>query len=323
MKKSVVAAAMLLMAVPAFAQVIRSHSTDVTKMTNTATSDHEESYNRIGISYTNTSYGLNDQAKAMIRMSAEDEIKKDISGISSNGFSIDYAHGWSLSKKYPMYLEAGLRFGFNAGSTTLFEESFKVDGASLSTTGKASLQNINFTIPVNFVWKFNVNALGNDFVIAPYTGINLKFNVSMRGRLKQDLSGSLPEGYEEYLEDYIFDSKWFSLTSSDKIYDKFAELSTGGGSYELDEEEADELRYVADNLTWKRFQMGWQIGVNFEYRNYCLGLEYGLDFLPAYSHSWDFSEEVYVPGYGYTDVPIAFDTRVNSGTFRLSLGYKF
>lgn len=314
------AASMLLVTTSGFAQMVRSQSAERTRtVINTPAPEFEKSYNRLGISYTNTRFGINGEGQALIKGEADEEVKVDVTGLSTNGFSIDYAHGWSLSRKYPMYLEAGIRFGFSSGSKTIFDESFRDDEYSVSAENKASLQNMNFTVPVNFTWRFNVSALGQDLVIAPYTGINFRLNLSMRGRLKTDISGNFPPGYEDMLDDN-FDTGWFNLFSSDKLYDMM--LGTDPG-YIPDAEEEAEYREIADNLTWKRFQMGWQIGVNFEYGRYCLGLEYGLDFLPAYSHKWKYSDEIYVPGAGYVDVPLVYNTRVNTGTFRLSLGYRF
>ncbi len=39
--------------------------------------------------------------------------------------------------------------------------------------------------------------------------------------------------------------------------------------------------------TWNRFQMGWQIGVGFQYKPFYLGVQYGTDFIHAYSHKFE------------------------------------
>ncbi len=59
-----------------------------------------------------------------------------------------------------------------------------------------------------------------------------------------------------------------------------------------------------------RFQMGWQIGVGFEYQKYYLGVQYGTDFIPAYSHKFEYD--------GATSKP-----KVNSQALKISLGYTF
>ncbi len=46
------------------------------------------------------------------------------------------------------------------------------------------------------------------------------------------------------------------------------------------------------DLTWNRFQMGWHVGVGFQYKPFYLGVHYGTDFIPAYKHKFDFEHWV-------------------------------
>lgn len=64
------------------------------------------------------------------------------------------------------------------------------------------------------------------------------------------------------------------------------------------------------DYTWNRFQMGWQIGVGFEYQKYYLGVQYGTDFIPAYSHKFEWD--------GGSSKP-----KINSQALKISLGYTF
>ena len=245
MKKTIMAAAMLLMATSAFAQ--------------------GDNYNRLGISYTNTHYGVNKEGRVMIGAEITgDEFAEpcDFSGVNTNGFTIDYVHGWGLSKSLPMYLEAGIRFGYSGGSGTLFEPKMSdyidFDGGYEGMPGTkttVSLRNTNLTVPVNFVWKFNVRAFGEHFKVAPYTGINFRLNLSMQGKLKNNLKGDFGNLDPDLLAEFNFETDWFNLFSKDGLYDKFVELETGEPGYVPDDEEyVAEMRALAENMTWKRFQ---------------------------------------------------------------------
>lgn len=64
--------------------------------------------------------------------------------------------------------------------------------------------------------------------------------------------------------------------------------------------------YSKDNMgeenTWNRFQIGWHLGTYLQYSKVYLGIQYGTDFIPAYSHH---------------------ESKINTGTFKLSVGYTF
>ena len=65
-----------------------------------------------------------------------------------------------------------------------------------------------------------------------------------------------------------------------------------------------------DDNTWNRFQMGWHVGVGFQYKPIYLGVQYGTDFIPAYSHkyTYDGESETY---------------KINTGNLKVTLGYVF
>ena len=156
--------------------------------------------------------------------------------------------GKSFGVAENMFVETGL--GFNAGFGTESEGDYK-----------QKMQNMNFKVPVNYVYRFNV---ADGITIAPYAGINFKLNVATK--LRDEYDGQK--------------SDWVSVFDKDKM-----------GS---------------DDLTWNRFQMGWQVGVGFSYDKYYLGIQYGTDFIPAYSHKFD----------GGTP-------KVNSSNLNIAVGYTF
>lgn len=221
-----------------------------------------QDYNRVAISYDNTHYGYNKDAKE------RDEVDPSF---ATNGFGLNYIHGFSLSKNLPMFLEVGGNINFNFYSKTdkvvMFDDPYEF---------KSQFQNINLQIPVNFVWRFNVV---EDFTIAPYVGVNFKFNFVSKQR-------AYAEGDWEDKAEEDEAKKWTNLFSDSKE-------DMGSKDY-----------------TWNRFQMGWHVGVNFQYTQWNLGVQYGTDFIPAYSHK--FSEE------GFSAKPA-----VNTGNLKLSVGYTF
>ncbi len=192
-------------------------------------------YNQFGINYTNIKYSYD--------FPGDDD---DIDDINTNGFSLKYLHGFSVSKSLPMYVETGLNLNFNFGKIDIEDE----DEYSL-------YQNYQFAalaVPVNFAYKFNIN---EKFAIKPYVGLNLKFNLLGRTKTGIDIyDEELQEYYDEYADDD--DEKWASLYSKKDMGDK--------------------------NSVWNRFQMGWHIGADVQINKFYIGLNYGTDFIAAYKY---------------------------------------
>lgn len=109
-------------------------------------------------------------------------------------------------------------------------------------------QDMNLQVPVNVAWQFNV---GGNFKISPYLGLNFKLHLLSRFKDK----------YED--EDGVEEGDWYSVfdDGEDAMGDK--------------------------DDTWNRFQMGWHVGVGFTYQPFYLGVQYGTDFIKAYSHKFD------------------------------------
>lgn len=210
-------------------------------------------YNRVGISYNNSSYSYNDGLLSGMNF-------------STNGVGLNYIHGFKVSRTLPMYVEAGLNANFNFSTKNVggfIGEDYE-DFEILEM--KQKFQNINIQIPVNFTYHFNIK----DFVVAPYLGLNFRLNAIERMKY-------LPDGNMD--EDDDMDTDWINLLSKDDM-------------------EGD--------TTWNVFQMGWHIGVGAEYKKIYLGLQYGTDFIPAYSSNVE-----------------GFKTKINTGNFRLTVGYTF
>lgn len=200
-----------------------------------------EDYNRIGISYNNNHFGFNDWLKD----GAFDGL---FDGISINGVGINYIHGFSLSQSTPIFIETGINANFGVGST---DTQVMITDLYDDYSGKIELkaQNVNLQVPVNFVYRI---AASEDVTIAPYAGLNFKFNIVTK--IKRKVS----------VDDISQESDWYSLFSEDDMEEAFGDDGTGN-----------------------RFQMGWHIGVGVQYKPIYLGVSYGTDFIAAYSQKFN------------------------------------
>ncbi len=82
----------------------------------------------------------------------------------------------------------------------------------------------------------------------------------------------------------------------------------GGGESEWVDVFSDSKEDMGDkDATWNRFQMGWHVGVGFQYQPFYLGVQYGTDFIAAYSHDFD-------GGY---------KPKLNTGNLKVVLAYTF
>lgn len=199
-------------------------------------------------------------------------------GRNLNGFGLNYIHGFGVAEN--MFVEAGLSFNFGFGSK---ETSPKETEGEYWFQSKQKMNNINMVIPVNYTYHFNV---AENFTIAPYVGINFKLNLV--SKIKDVMDTNVPDNLLEdagYTKEEL-DGTWVNLYNDD-------EKNMGGKDY-----------------TWNRFQMGWQVGVNFSYSKYVLGIQYGTDFIPAYSHKFEYDGQSY-------------KAKVSSSALKISLGYTF
>ncbi len=229
------------------------------------------SYNRLSISYDNTNLSANDKLKKCFN--GEDDM-------SLNGFGLEHTHGFSVSKTLPMFIEAGIKAQMGFGSVSQ-------DGKYISSDYK--MQQLSFSIPINYTYRF---ALGNNVTLAPYLGLNFKLHAM--GRTKYEVDNDYD--YEDYR------SRSYDYDDWEDYYD--------WGYYDDDEEEEeakwanlfDKKDMGSKDATWNRFQLGWQIGLGFNYKAFYLGLQYGTDFIPAYKYK---------------------KQSVNSGTFSAKIGFNF
>lgn len=171
--KILMMAGALAISTPAFAQFSNAStgSGSVTRDTNP--------YDRLSISYQ---YDMNKYDK------------KDVDDQNMNGFAIDYIHGFSISRTYPLFIETGI--GLNTG--------FYSNDDNDNFTTKITALSVN--VPVNIAYKFNINT---DFSIHPYLGLNCKVNVLAKGKQQYDNSDRKDDEYDCFdKKDMGKDGQW-------------------------------------------------------------------------------------------------------------------
>ena len=168
----------------------------------------------------------------------------------TNGFGVNYIHGFCFSKNSPMVLEVGTDISFNFYSHCSYSYNQNSQWRR-EESKKYQFQNINLQVPINFAWRFYID---NKFCITPFIGLNFRLNIMQRQR------------------------KWFEYDDQDK--DDLDEMKKWVNLMS-DKEEGG---MGSKDFTWNVFQLGWQIGARFFYEKYFLGIQFGTDFIPVYKN---------------------------------------
>jgi len=180
-------------------------------------------------------------------------IKIDVNGIddqSFTGFSVGYNHAFGIVKNTPLFIETGVALQYSF-YTVNWKDDLKTTVPNCDPEDKYNM--LSAKVPVNLIYKFNIP--NSNVAIAPYFGANLRFNIS--GKSKTEFNEDA--GYEIDKENW--ENKYGKIEKD--LFDK------------KDMESKD--------ATWKRFQIGWQIGANAHFgENFLLGISYGSDFSELY-----------------------------------------
>lgn len=160
---------------------------------------------------------------------------------SFTGLSAGFSHAFSLSSGSPLFLEGGLGIQYSF---------YSVDGDDYYDDEMSIKVNwLSLKVPVNFVYRYNLP--NSNISLCPFAGVTLRFNLS--GKMKYEYEGYDYEGYDYEEDEYYDDSEELDLFDKDDMGSKDA--------------------------TWKRFQIGWQIGAKALFNNkVTLGVSYGSDF---------------------------------------------
>ena len=118
-------------------------------------------YNRVEISY----------APMFFSDYASVGRSRNYSSMTAHGFKAGYVHGFHLSKKWPMFIEAGANLQYNRKNVEMFESDDDVVDVK-----EAPLSILRLNIPVAFTWRFAVGSK-KLWKISPYTGFNFGINL--------------------------------------------------------------------------------------------------------------------------------------------------
>lgn len=179
---------------------------------------------------------------------------KDADDQGLNGIAIDYLHGFGVSKTLPIFVETGIGANFGFWSDSNDRDFGTTSGGSVSGEIKQKITAISLAIPVNVAYKFNVN---KDFSIQPYLGLNLKFNVFAQRKTTASFENERLQDQVDEWDDEEFAATIGAPRKAD-LFDK---------------------KDVGKDGQWKRFQLGWHIGVGVNYKAFYFGLSYGTDFM--------------------------------------------
>ena len=162
-----------------------------------------------------------------------------------NGYGVGYNIDFRVSKTMPLYVGTGLDVRF------LFhkdEIAANMDYDPIVTNVNSTLINLN--LPVNVSYRVPV---ADKFFMTPFVGLNFRVQAYGNADLSYRVPANTPDDVIEALENSDTD---INLFSSDDMGD--AHL--------------------------RRFQMGWQAGVNLEYNQVTLGLSFGTDFVKLHKN---------------------------------------
>lgn len=242
----------MLIACSASAQFVNSGSTSSTSTSSPLRNDLT-GWDRITVSY------------------APLKIISDVKGTDNftlNGFSIGYAKGINIAPRLPFFIETGLNVQYASKSLDT-EDQIDILGfyrvvpynGGYEVPLKITYSTLNVKVPVNLAYKLSFNKVS----LTPYVGINFKVNAIGKIKFEVEDIDDLPDGVSE-----------------EDVWDYNEELNNGEDITKLnllDKKDVEARKGYDNDDVWKRFQMGYQLGVGLDYNRLHVGLGYTKDFI--------------------------------------------
>lgn len=175
-------------------------------------------------------------------------ISYDVKGVDNttlNGFTFGYTKGISLSKNLPIFLEVGARFNFG----------FKSENGSDEDDDDYYSTRLSYDYDDDYDYEDDEETFKTTTasLVVP---INVAYKLTFAGG---DFSVSPFLGIT--LKGNILGKEKYEYGDDKETIDFFDKKDMEGKEY-----------------TWNRFQAGWQIGANLDYKALSLGFHYGSDF---------------------------------------------
>lgn len=178
-----------------------------------------------------------------------------------HGITVGYLHASNIVNNIPLYIEYGANFMYSFGKDEYSEDDSYGEYTQIT---KANMYSVN--VPVNLALRLSFN---NDKVaLTPYLGLNFRFNVA--GNIKYE---------SEYYSDYYGSEEDSEKTN---LFDS------------SDDDEA------MGDYAFKRFQAGFNCGVNLNFKSFSLGVGYVADF----SKIANYDDDDYVGKLGVTTLSL-------------------
>lgn len=143
--------------------------------------DNMKSYDMVGVSYDNTHLGGKNYEFG------------DDDAMSLNGFGVEYLHGFSVSKKLPLFLEVGAKVNMGFGS---------IEEKGYDDKFTTKLQMLRVNVPVSLAYRYSIN---ETMSITPYVGIDFRLNALAQMKGEYTYDGETEE------------TDWISLFDKDKM----------------------------------------------------------------------------------------------------------
>lgn len=164
------------------------------------------------------------------------------STLPSQGDGTSY-NGFYVEWLDAVSLSANLPLYFDWGFNVNYNHYSKDENKIKSTSNLFQM-----AVPLQVEYRLPV---GDSFHVSPFLGLIARVNI-------------LGNGSSEYEE-----TKYSSTTGK----------KTGTSTKKQDINYFDKNDMKSSEACWKRFQLGWNIGVNFDINKFTIGLSYGTDFM--------------------------------------------
>lgn len=296
MKRLSFIVALLVIATGAFAQFAQSGAVQSNAPANTNSRNFfskmaTDNYGRLYIGYNPISVDWEENAKEQKKMFP-----------MKNGLSLGYMHANNIVKSLPLYVEYGANVAWTFGK---YNDKKSDDGYSSKTEIKLNMFSIN--VPVNVAFRFSF--ANNDFSVTPYLGLN--FRINLAGTCKQTTISEEDNEYDneydgEYYGEYDgeYDDEYYGESYKSTTIVKYKLFSSDeinpndNDAWDIKESENEVTREATTGMgdrAFKRFQVGFNVGVAVNYKKLHLGFGYVADFNKLANDDNEFACRLGVP----------------------------